>query len=612
MYLRLVLIFALVQFSTPTTISDWKYNLYRGLQHYVRTGEESDQLRLTAREIAFPQLFRKSYVRKQRDMMESIVCPACDIGLGIVITARRAGASVETLGDIIEFICKSIIIESAEVCKGVVELNRDILGYIIDNKPDLTSERVCSILLQNFNCKDSNRTDWTIKIPPRLRNNAPQVQDPKPGKSYKILQLTDMHYDPDYKIGSNAVCVEPLCCQVHSPGLRSEDKAGYWGDYRGCDLPWHSVVDVLDHVVDQHGDVDLIYFTGDIINHKVWKTNIKENTEAISKVFKQLKETFGNLKIYPILGNHEPHPVNMFSSKFVDNNHSLSTRWIFELVAEEWSRWLPKETKQTILKGGYYTVLHRPGFRIIALNSNVCYTMNFWLFHDDEDPFGQLQWLADTLAKAEKLGERVHILSHVATGDATCLHNWAEEYTKIIYRFSHIISAQFNGHTHNDDTVILFTQDKKPEPVNIAFNGGSLTPYSDLNPNYKVYEVDSNTQNVLDFDTWSYNLTEANADPQISPQWKKLYSFKESFGLSSVTPNDVAKLVERMTKDPKLTESYFRFQSREADSSLALGCDSDCEIENICYMVTFVHGKNFQCQTFTDMYNSNRPKPKPT
>lgn len=48
------------------------------------------------------------------------------------------------------------------------------------------------------------------------------------------------------------------------------------------------------------------------------------------------------------------------------------------LVADEWGMWLPEETKETILKGGYYTVSPNPGFRIIAINSNICFTYN-WL-----------------------------------------------------------------------------------------------------------------------------------------------------------------------------------------------------------------------------------------
>lgn len=57
-------------------------------------------------------------------------------------------------------------------------------------------------------------------------------------------------------------------------------------------------------------------------------------------------------------------------------NESLSTSWVFEVVAEEWSRWLPSSTKDTIKKGGYYTTLVKTGFRIISLNNIACYTPN--------------------------------------------------------------------------------------------------------------------------------------------------------------------------------------------------------------------------------------------
>jgi hypothetical protein len=58
-------------------------------------------------------------------------------------------------------------------------------------------------------------------------------------------------------------------------------------------------------------------------------------------------------------------------------NKKVSTNWLYELSAELWSDWLPQETKETILQGGFYTVLVRPGFRIIALNSNLGHTYNW-------------------------------------------------------------------------------------------------------------------------------------------------------------------------------------------------------------------------------------------
>lgn len=41
--------------------------------------------------------------------------------------------------------------------------------------------------------------------------------------------------------------------------------------------------------------------------------------------------------------------------------------------------WLPESTRSTILQGGYYTVIPKKGFRIIALNSNICYSYNWYV-----------------------------------------------------------------------------------------------------------------------------------------------------------------------------------------------------------------------------------------
>lgn len=97
-------------------------------------------------------------------------------------------------------------------------------------------------------------------------------------------------------------------------------------------------------------------------------------------------------------------------------------------------QWLPVETKATILKGGYYTVSPKPGFRIIALNSNVCYTYNFWNFFDEVDQYEQLQWLVNVLLQAENNLEKVHILSHIPVGSSDCLKNWGKQFRRIVER----------------------------------------------------------------------------------------------------------------------------------------------------------------------------------
>jgi hypothetical protein len=64
----------------------------------------------------------------------------------------------------------------------------------------------------------------------------------------------------------------------------------------------------------------------------------------------------------------------------------------------------------------------------------------------------------------------------------------------------------------------------------------------------------------LDHETWSYNLTEANlAGPDVLPNWQKLYSFKETFGVDSLLPQEMDSFVRRLASDTGLQDTYYRY-----------------------------------------------------
>lgn len=95
-------------------------------------------------------------------------------------------------------------------------------------------------------------------------------------------------------------------------------------------------------------------------------------------IFRKLKSAFPGKPVYPILGNHEPSPLNEFAIGD-DVDASLSTDWLYRLMITEFSQWLSKSAKQDIMKGGFYSVSPREGFRVIGLNSNVAQTMNWFV-----------------------------------------------------------------------------------------------------------------------------------------------------------------------------------------------------------------------------------------
>ena len=63
-------------------------------------------------------------------------------------------------------------------------------------------------------------------------------------------------------------------------------------------------------------------------------------------------------------------------------------------------------------------------------------------------------------------------------------------------RFAGTISAQFFGHTHYDEYEIFYDIRQQYVPNNVAYLAPSVTTFFDLNPGYRVYDVDEGHSKV--------------------------------------------------------------------------------------------------------------------
>lgn len=138
----------------------------------------------------------------------------------------------------------------------------------------------------------------------------------------------------------------------------------------------------------------------------------------------------------------------------IDQDSSISV--LYDKLDALWSRWLPESTSRTLRYGAFYTILLRPGFRIISLNMNVCSTLNFWLLQNSNDPSMELKWLINELQMAEMANEKVHIIGHIPPGNRDCLKIWSQNYYEVIARYEHTVAAQFFGHTHKDEFEVFY------------------------------------------------------------------------------------------------------------------------------------------------------------
>lgn len=217
----------------------------------------------------------------------------------------------------------------------------------MEDAPDLFEYRRSNQALTNW----SNHTTPSLDVTPKEeRNMSPVLSNGRPHKDLKInqksprmlkrpeyifdeqasdsndngavtdrnkistfVQITDIHIDPFYEPGSLSDCKEPLCCRATSGLVQPGDKrrqAGRWGDYGNCDLPVRTLHNALKRIRSHHPNAEYWLWTGDISPHDIWNISKSDAASHVRLVTKMIREYSNGLPVFPVIGNHEAHPVN--------------------------------------------------------------------------------------------------------------------------------------------------------------------------------------------------------------------------------------------------------------------------------------------------------------
>jgi len=139
------------------------------------------------------------------------------------------------------------------------------------------------------------------------------------------------------------------------------------------------------------------------------------NLNSLRLAASAIKDAFPNVPVFHTLGNHEAHPVNQYRGGEGDS-------WLLNEAATQWgyyvrsagaydsnpvivmssrkmlqqmmnvpscvSTQLPDDAVKTLKSAGFYTARARPGLRVVALNTNMFISSDFWLQEDHFDVEG--------------------------------------------------------------------------------------------------------------------------------------------------------------------------------------------------------------------------------
>lgn len=239
-------------------------------------------------------------------------------------------------------VCMTLSLAPPNVCQEIIRLfGQDMVTAWI--RSILRPAEICGLLVGAQCGHWDIYSSWNVTLPktpkPPVR---PPVPPPPSAPTARLLFLTDLHWDQQYTPGSDPNCKDPLCCrggQPRGPG------AGYWGSYSKCDLPLHTLENLLQHLA-LAGPYDAAYWTGDIPAHNVWQQTRQDQVHVLTTITSLIQKYLGPLPVYPAVGNHESVPVNAFPPPYVVGNQSSA--WLYDAMADAWQQWLPPEALQTL------------------------------------------------------------------------------------------------------------------------------------------------------------------------------------------------------------------------------------------------------------------------
>jgi hypothetical protein len=382
-----------------------------------------------------------------------------------------------------------------------------------------------------------------------------------------ILQLTDVHLDTFYKVGSLATCVQEAaisypCCNGGWPipafGVKKR-YAGKWGDY-WCDTPEELLSLAMSNIQEAGVEgIDAVIWTGDSPGHNDFSQSRSRNVESVLKVTQALSAVFdpAGVPIIPALGNHGAFPVDNLQ----DAPHN---QWLIGPLVSAWQRYIPTDQLKVFNESGYFEV-PLPSMRVptvaIVLSTTYFDRHNFLPHSSGEKE--QLSWLKTRLTAARSAGQRVYLVGHIYPGNGEADATFTTTYLSLASAFSDIIVHHIYGHAHTDGFQILERPGGEGErdkvgagASGIAYISPSITPFGKVNPSYRYFIVNRTTSTFIDFLDYSLNLTAANSLPVGTvPEFAFYYQASLNLSLPDQSVASYRRLLTRLAAD----ESFFTY-----------------------------------------------------
>ena len=272
----------------------------------------------------------------------------------------------------------------------------------------------------------------------------------------------------------------------------------------------------------------------------------------------QIAAAFPGKPVFAVPGNND------YGDDDGQQDYSVQSPQFLRAFASSWTKGMGDANKaafsQTFGSNGCYAV-QLPGVhhcKLIGLDTS--YFINY---NAPRESLRQINWMSNEVRQARNSGDTAWLAFHIAP-NAKGEHQWNRRVKAAFWKSfldgSNAPAAIFCGHTHRDELRVIVSGDR---PITVLHTVPAVSSICANNPAYQVFEVNTNSGELLDCKTYWLDLGHARKDRGWLQEYCSADPPPKGLGLSKYDPSEVLSFVLRLRHDRELENSYWRFYSVE-------------------------------------------------
>ena len=192
------------------------------------------------------------------------------------------------------------------------------------------------------------------------------------------------------------------------------------------------------------------------------------------------------------------------------------------------------------------------------------------------------------------------VIGHIPPGGSTSqpqslsVHKFSAWYQRMMVEFSDVLSFHLYGHSHFNELRLFSVDDEGENSTGVVYVSPAATPWEKQNPSFRIFEMEDEAPfRPLDYHQYYADIENqpTNGDPL---PWQHLYSAKQEYNLTDLSPSSWNNLLAKMWSNRTLFQQYYENWKSKCPKGK---CNSDeCIKHMICAQRHISLKKIYECQ----------------